>query len=106
MSGESNSKPIVFRNSDVKRIVAFIPRGHKHIRLYIEFNGMKIILQEAIVAAIVRAYVNVKNHPIRKAYELVSQRLTERKEGYAEYQLIESNRGEDEILLDMKNIVD
>ena len=106
MSGESDNKLVVFRNSDVKKIVAFIPRGHKHIRLYIEFDEMKIILQEATVAAIVRAYVNIKNHPTRRAYELVSQRLMERKEGYAEYQLIESTRDEEEILLDMENIID
>ncbi len=105
MSGESDSKIMVFRNSDVKKIVAFVPRGHRHIRLYIEVNGMKIILQEATVAAIVRAYVNIKTHPTRQAYELVSQRLMQRKEGYAEYQLMESTRDEDEILMDMEKII-
>lgn len=90
----------VYRNSDVMRVIGIIPEGHSHIRLIIEFNDQVIVLQEATVASIVRAYINIKTHPSRKAVELVCSRLNRdfKKVGYAEYQLIESSKAEGEIL--------
>lgn len=90
----------VYRNSDVVRIVGLIPEGHSHIRVIIEFNDQVIVLQEATVAAITRAYINIKTHPSKKAVELVGSKLSRssRKAGYAEHQLIESSKAEDEIL--------
>lgn len=90
----------VYRNEDVKRIVAFIPPGHRHLRLLIELEDQVIVLQEASVAAIVRAYIDVVTHPSRKAVEMISKRMSgnERKPGYAEFQLVETDRSEDEVL--------
>lgn len=90
----------VYKNSDILRIVALIPPHHKHLRLVIVTKDQTIVLHEATVAAIVRAYVNVVLHPIRKAIEYVQTRLDkkERKPEYAEYQLIEKDKREEEIL--------
>ncbi|MEM0119542.1 MAG: hypothetical protein QXJ38_04045 [Thermofilaceae archaeon] len=94
----------VYRNEEVKRVIAFIPRGHTHTRLILELNDQTLILQEATVAAIVRAYVSVVTHPTRHAVELVQAKLTERKPTYAEHQLVESNRPEEEVLAEAEDI--
>ncbi|UNQ73006.1 hypothetical protein [Infirmifilum sp. NZ] len=95
----------VYRNEDVKRVVAFVPRGHKHVRVLIELADAAIVLQEATVAGIVRAYIDVALHPSRRAVELVSRRLEERKSGFAEHQLVESGRDEDEVLREIEEIL-
>ncbi|WP_460024850.1 hypothetical protein [Infirmifilum sp. SLHALR2] len=95
----------VYRNEDVKRVVAFVPRGHKHVRVLIELADVAIVLQEATVAGIVRAYIDVALHPSRTAVELVSRRLEERKSGFAEHQLVESDRNEDEVLREVEEIL-
>jgi len=71
-----------------------------HARLVLELEDQVLVLQEATVAAIVRAYASVALHPTRRAVELVSRRLGrgERKPLFAEWQLVESGRGEDEVL--------
>jgi len=95
----------VYRNEDVKRVVAFVPRGHKHVRVLIELADAAIVLQEATVAGIVRAYIDVTLHPSRRAVELVSRRLEERKSGFAKHQLVESGRDEDEVLREIEEIL-
>ena len=77
------------RNEDVKGLVSEIPEGHKHIRTTIIFtDGAEITLQEATVANLLRSYIEVKTHPVTNRVELKGERLQERKEGYAEWQLI------------------
>ena len=97
----------IYRNEDIVRIVAFIPPGHYHVRLLIETKDQIIVFQEATVAGIVRAYIDVVTHPIRKAIELKSTLIEKRvrKHGYAEYQLIESNRSEEEVLKEIEDII-
>ncbi len=97
----------VYRNEDVKRIIAFIPRGHMHVRVLIEFKDQVIVLQEASIAGILRAYINVHTHPYNKAVELVSKRVPKeaRKVGYAEYQLLETSKSEKEILDEVEKII-
>lgn len=87
-----------YRNEDVQRIIAFIPPGHQHIRLAIEFKDQIVILHEATVAAIVRAYIDIVSHPTRKAVELIQSFISERKPGYAKNQLIETGKSESEII--------
>jgi len=55
----------VYPNEKVRRVVAAIPPGHKHVRLVIELEDQTIVLQEAAAAAIARAYVDVVTHPTR-----------------------------------------
>jgi nucleotide-binding universal stress UspA family protein len=91
----------LYPNECVERIIAFIPRGHIHLRLAISFcDGRTIVLHEATVAGIVRAYASVALHPTRRAIELRGEKLAKRvrKLGYAEWQLLETGRGEDEVL--------
>jgi len=62
--GEDNVK--IYKNEDVVEIIAAIPRGHYHTRFLIRFKDQEIILQEATVAALVRAYAMVAAHPTRR----------------------------------------
>lgn len=96
-----SGKPVrTYRNSDVERVVGLVPEGHVHLRLIIEFRDQVIVLHEATVAAIVRAYVDVVTHPTRRAVELVRTSVERGagKPGYARDQLIESGRSEEEVL--------
>ena len=80
----------VLRNEDVAEIVAEIPAGHRHLRTTMVLaDGSAITLQEATVAAIVRAYVAVKTDPLRDKVALKGRKVAGRKEGYAEWQLLE-----------------
>ncbi len=90
----------LYPNECVKRVVAFIPEGHMHARFLVELCDQTIILHEAAVAGLVRAYAAVALHPSRRAVELESRRLGrgERKPGYAEWQLLETGRSEEEVL--------
>jgi hypothetical protein len=81
---------VVLRNEDVREIVAEIPEGHLHIRTTVQLaDGSSITLQEATVAALVRAYVAVKTDPLRTRVVLKGRKVPGRKEGYAEWQLME-----------------
>lgn len=81
---------MIVSNEDIKEIITEIPEGHKHIRTTLTFkDGTEYTFQEATIANLVRAYVDVKTHPARKIIRLVSKHLPERKDGYAEWQLVE-----------------
>ncbi len=99
----------MLRNSDVTRILAGIPRGHLHLRLVVETaSGERIVFHEATVAAIVRAYTSIVCHPTRRAVEMVSVRLSsdERKPGYAEHQLLETGKSEEEVLEELERVLE
>lgn len=84
---------MVLRNEDIAKIVAGIPEGHKHLRTTLTLaDGSSFTFQEATVAALVRAYVAVKTDPLRTKVELQGRRLAGRKDGYAEWQLLEGDR--------------
>ena len=91
----------IYKNEDVKRIITFIPEGHKHIRILIQTGNEIIVFQEATVAALVRAYIDIKTHPLRNAIELENIKLEKKKSGYASYQLIESKKDEASILREL-----
>lgn len=81
---------MVLRNEDVTEIVAEIPEGHLHIRTTVQLaDGSSLTLQEATVAALVRAYVAVKTDPVRTRVVLRGRKVPGRKEGFAEWQLLE-----------------
>lgn len=86
----SDNGATVHKNEDVTALVAEIPEGHCHLRTTLFLSdGSSITLQEATVAAMVRAYVAVKTDPIRSRVSMKGGRLAGRKEGYAEWQLLE-----------------
>lgn len=81
---------MVLRNEDVTEVVAEIPEGHLHIRTTVQLaDGSSLTLQEATVAAMLRAYVAVKTDPVRSRVVLKGRKVPGRKEGYAEWQLME-----------------
>jgi len=90
----------VLRNSDIRSLTVFIPPGHRHVRVILQLSDEAIVLHQATIDALIRAYTQVALHPQRRAIKLVLKRLSkyERKEGFAEYQLIEEVMSEDEIL--------
>jgi hypothetical protein len=87
------SKIQIVRNEDVSRVLVGVPRGHKHLRIFIQLeNGSALIFHEATVANMIRAYITVKTHPSARAQELEAQTLTpeQRKEDFAQHQLVET----------------
>jgi hypothetical protein len=80
----------ILRNEDVTRVVAEIPQGHRHLRTTVTLaDGFSFTIQEATIAAIVRAYVTVKTDPLRDRVVLTGRLVESRKTGYAEWQLVE-----------------
>ena len=81
---------MIIRNEDIRRVIAEVPEGHRHLRTTLELaDGTELVFQEAAIANIVRAYIGVKTHPRARRVVLKGERLEERKEGYAEWQLLE-----------------
>jgi len=81
---------MIIHNEDIKELTAEIPEGHKHLRTAIILqDGTEFVFQEATIANLVRAYVTVKTHPTIKKVRLEGKKLSERKDGYAEWQLVE-----------------
>lgn len=87
----------MYRNSDIKAIYAFIPPGHRHVRFMVEAGEEIIVLQEATVAGLVRAYAMTALHPVNKGIVLRTERIPSppRKQDFAEYQVLEETLGEE-----------
>ncbi len=80
------------RNEDVQEITLKVPDGHRHLRTQIILqDGTEITLQEATVANIVRAYIAVKTDPRKTGVRLLGQKILDRKDGFAEWQLLEES---------------
>jgi hypothetical protein len=87
---------MVIKNEDIDELIIEVPEGHRHLRTILRLkDGREIILQEATVANLVRAYTTVKTHPTIERVVQKSVRLSERKPGFAEWQLVESISEED-----------
>lgn len=85
---------MVVSNEGVKELIVEIPEGHKHIRTTIILtDGEELTFQEATIANLVRAYITVKTHPVTNRISLKGGRLTRKKDGYAEWQLLELDLG-------------
>ena len=82
-----------------------IPNGHRHIRTIIEMENETLILQEATIASIVRAFTNLKTHPKLYGIELLKRKCQDKKEGYAEFQLLESNKMSKEVISEISKLV-
>lgn len=81
---------MIIHNRDIKELTAEIPEGHKHLRVKMVLqDGTEMTFQEATIANLVRAYITVKTHPSTTEVILKGKQLSERKEGYAEWQLVE-----------------
>ena len=85
-------KTRILANADIKEVVIAVPEGHKHLRTTLTLHsGEALVLQEATVANLVRAYLEIKTHPRRQSVRLVGRDLDagERKKGFAAWQLLE-----------------
>ena len=77
-------------NEDVQEIIAEVPEGHKHLRTTIILkNGRNMTFQEATIANLVRAYIDVKTDPVMTRVRFRGSKIEHRKEGFAEWQLVE-----------------
>lgn len=99
-------KTRIFRNADIKAIYIGPPKGHKHLRLIIDTGDEVLVFQEATLAAVSRGYIVIKTHPSKEAIKLELKKLVERKEGYAEYQLIESDKSDEEVIREISKILE
>ena len=82
----------ILTNTDIEEILLAVPEGHKHLRTTLKLRtGESLVLQEATVANLVRAYVTLKTHPQKESLRLVGRELAEgeRKDGFAGWQLLE-----------------
>ena len=82
----------ILANADIAEITVATPEGHQHLRTTLTLrSGGTIVLQEATVANLVRAYVSVKTHPQKQGVRLVGREFGdgERKRGFAAWQLLE-----------------
>lgn len=78
------------RNEDIREVVVEIPEGHRHVRTTVKLeDGTEITFPEAAMANMVRAFVTVKTHPRKTVVRLTGRRAEDRKDGYAEWQLLE-----------------
>jgi len=90
----------IIRNEDVEKVFIGVPKGHKHLRVYLKLkDNSALIFQEATIANVLRAYITIKTHPTIKAKELKMQTLSEafKKQGYTSHQLLETSRSQEEI---------
>ena len=84
---------MVIRNEDVRELIVEVPARHKHLRATLILDdGTEIVFQEATIANMVRAYVTLKTHPSKERLKLKTVKLAEKKEGYAEWQLLEDEQ--------------
>jgi hypothetical protein len=101
------NKKTLLCNEDVESAILAVPQGHRHLRLaFTTRSGDTIILQEATVAAIARAYTTVKTHPVKNAVKLVSVKPEKLKKGYAADQLVEVAEEEKKIILELSELLE
>ncbi|MEM1587947.1 MAG: hypothetical protein QW476_02655 [Candidatus Bathyarchaeia archaeon] len=96
---------ITFRNRDVKRVLIGVPENHKHLRIIIESKDKLFVFHEATIANILRGFIFIKTHPKIEAIEMKIQEVKERKEGFAEYQLIETNKKKEDIIKEISELI-
>lgn len=97
----------IIHNEEVEALTMAIPDGHKHLRAAIAtVDGDTIVLPEAVIAALVRGYIQIKTHPTLKALRMTSQVVEDRKPDFASQQLLEVEARTERIQESMAKIVD
>jgi predicted hydrolase (HD superfamily) len=99
----------IIRNEDVEKVLIGVPKGHKHLRVYLKLrDDSGLIFQEATIANILRAYVTVTTHPVTRAQELKMQTLSKtlQKRGFARHQLLQTSRSQEEIEEELEKLLD
>lgn len=94
------------KNEDIASALLAVPTGHRHLRLALTTTeGETIVLQEATVAAIARAYTSIKTHPVKKAVKLVSVEPEGLKKGYATHQLLEADIRDEDVVAEITKLL-
>jgi len=78
--------------ADVLEVMLAVPPGHQHLRARLVLSdGSALVLQEATLAGLVRAYIAIKTHPTKATVLLKGCELDpqEHKPGFASWQLLE-----------------
>jgi len=91
----------LIRNGDIEEVFLGVPEGHRHLRCALVLKGGKtLLLHEATLANIARAYITLKTHPQKRALHLKHASLPEdaRKPDFAQNQLLEQPTPEEEII--------
>lgn len=101
----ANKQNVYIGNDEVDRVLMGIPKDHKHVRTMLEIRNKRLILQEATIASIVRAFTTLKTHPTLHGVELRKRTCETRKNGYAAHQLLESEKSSDDVILEMHHIM-
>lgn len=97
----------LIKNEDISCSILAVPEGHAHLRLALTTkDGETIVLNEATVAAITRAYTTVKTHPVKRAVKMASMRPDELKKGYAKDQLVEVDAPDEEIISEITRLLE
>lgn len=79
-------------NEDIAEIIVEVPEGHRHVRATVRLkDGTEFTLLEAAVSNLLRAFVTVKTHPLKSRVRLVTQKLDQKKPGFADWQLLEED---------------
>lgn len=77
-------------NEMIREVRVGVPDGHRHVRTVIILDDdTEIVLQEAAMANIVRAFITVKTHPSVNSVVLRGRHVEEKKAGFAGWQLLE-----------------
>ncbi len=82
----------ILANAEILELELGVPPGHRHLRATLRLSsGEELVLQEATLANLVRAYVAVKTHPLCEGIKLVGRDLSTagKKDGFADWQLLE-----------------
>ncbi|MFP4498651.1 MAG: hypothetical protein ACLFQV_10605 [Vulcanimicrobiota bacterium] len=96
-----------YRNVDIKTIRMGAPgENHKHLRALVETEDEFLVFQEATIAALVRAYISVKNHPQKAAVLMAGEYAENLKPGFARWQLLERDEVDQGIIEMMSEIME
>jgi len=97
----------VIRNEDIERALIGVPKGHKHLGVYMKLKDATLLFKEATIARIKRVYLTIKTHPKIRAQELRTHELdeTSRKQSYAFHQLLETPTNQEEIEKELRELL-
>jgi hypothetical protein len=77
-------------NEEIQSVLMEVPERHRHLRTTVLLqDGTEFTFQEATIAGIVRAYTTIKTHPVKKTARLKGHVLSDKKPGFADWQLLE-----------------
>lgn len=94
-------------NEEINRLLVGIPRGHRHVRAVLQLEDETLILQEATLANLCRAYIRISTDPRPggQALELSADCSEDRKPGYARCQHLETARRAEEVANELAELL-